>query len=357
MNMKPDYEFWKTQRVLITGHTGFKGTWLSLWLNKIGTSVAGYALEPYTTPSFFDLISNKIAINSIIDDIANYRSIDEVIQSYKPTIILHMAAQPLVRKSYIEPRQTFESNVMGTVNLLEAACKSIDVKAVLVVTTDKVYKNEEIGKAFIESDTLGGHDPYSCSKAICEEIVNCYRENYFEKANIKLVSARAGNVIGGGDWSDDRLIPDIWRSLDSGKKLILRYPNSVRPWQHVLEPLSGYLKYIEAIFADTTNSLPNALNFSMVKENPIKVHEIVEIFANKMKIENSWEQDKGDFPREMGYLNLDSSLALNTIGWKSILEEIEAVDWTAEWFRAFSDGTDILDFSLKQINDYESKCS
>ncbi len=234
-------DFWYDKRVLITGHTGFKGGWLTLWLQSLGAEICGIGLPPDTTPSLFELADVSAGITHHIQDIRDAARIDKIVQDFDPEIVFHLAAQPLVRASYSDPPTSFDINVMGTVNVLEALRHCASVKSIVVITTDKVYENLETGQSFKESDPLGGHDPYSASKAATEIVVQCYRKSFFDGAGVALASARAGNVIGGGDWSADRLIPDAIRAWSTGKTLEIRSPASVRPWQHVLEPLHGYI--------------------------------------------------------------------------------------------------------------------
>lgn len=242
--------FWSGRRVLVTGHTGFKGAWLCLWLERLGASVTAIALEPGTSPSLYDLLSLGSRTNGSYLDLRNREALCDLVTSTRPEIVLHLAAQALVRQSYANPTDTFTSNIIGTANLLEAIRNCEDVRAVVAITSDKVYKNNNQNVPFSEEDRLGGRDPYSCSKACVELICETYRESYFHGRELKLATARAGNVIGGGDWSEDRLIPDFVRALDSDSPIYLRYPEAVRPWQHVLEPLAGYLKLAQILVED-----------------------------------------------------------------------------------------------------------
>ncbi|ESQ89437.1 CDP-glucose 4,6-dehydratase [Asticcacaulis benevestitus] len=351
---KLDRTFWAQQRVFLTGHTGFKGSWMTKWLSQLGAEIYGFSLEPETTPSLFSVLGPLPSVTSTIGDIRDVDAVEAAVLNANPTVAIHMAAQPLVRRSYREPAATYATNVMGTLNVLEALRKAPNLKAILVVTTDKVYKNDDTGHIFIESDPLGGHDPYSSSKAACEEVVSCYDQSFFSDAGIATATARAGNVVGGGDWSEDRLVPDMWRSLQSGDQLVLRNPLSTRPWQHALDPLSGYLTFVEQLCKKGRNDLPKALNFAPVADHPLTVQAVTEIMAGKLGISDSWRQAEGYQPVEMKLLALDASLAAETIGWRPQLTGREAIQWTADWYLRMHQGQDMVSFTEEQISAYEA---
>jgi CDP-glucose 4,6-dehydratase len=346
-------KFWAQQRVLLTGHTGFKGSWLGLWLEKLGSQCVGVSLPPQTDPNLYDGIAPLRAHVSRIADIRDRAALGAAMGDFQPTIAIHMAAQPLVRRSYRDPIETFEANVMGTANVLEALRGRNQLKAVLVITTDKVYENPERGHPFAEDDPLGGDDPYSASKAACEIAVQSWRKSFFAAEGIPVATARAGNVIGGGDWSEDRLIPDLWRAMRAGEVVTLRYPNATRPWQHVLEPLSGYLRYAERLaVGDTT--LPHALNFGPDAADEMTVSAVAQIFQDGMGTRGSWAQDQRANPHEMRALSLDSTRAAQTLGWRPRLSVRDAVLWTADWYKSFDNGGDSRAIALAQISRYEA---
>ena len=346
-------DFWAEQRVFLTGHTGFKGSWMAMWLSRLGATVHGIALAPDTTPNLHSLVMPIDGLHSTIDDIRDAKGVAEVVRACNPTIAIHMAAQPLVRRSYREPLATYETNVMGTLHVLDALRRASSLKAILVVTTDKVYKNDESGRSFKEDDVLGGHDPYSSSKAACEEVVSCYAQSYFDDAGVAVATARAGNVIGGGDWSEDRLVPDIWRAMQKPEPIVLRNPESTRPWLHVLEPVSGYLCFAEALASERGRDLPKALNFGPFIDKPLTVRAVTEILAESFGLPEPWRQDEGFNPVEMKLLALDPSLAKVTLGWQPLLNGRKAVQWTADWYLNHHEGRDSKAFTTNQIAEYE----
>lgn len=348
-----DPAFWARQRVLLTGHTGFKGSWASLWLEHLGAAVAGYALPPDHRPDLYSMLAPFEGARSTFGDLADIGALRKLAHEFRPTIVLHMAAQPLVRRSYADPVQTFAANVTGTVNLLEAIRDLDSVTAVLVVTTDKVYDNHGAGVRFVETDRLGGSDPYSASKAAAEIVVSSYARSFFDRAGVALATARAGNVIGGGDWSEDRLVPDVWRALQAGEPIVLRYPEATRPWQHVLEPLSGYFAYLQSLH-DGRDGLPRALNFGPAEgTDEIAVAAIVEALQQQLGAETGWVRAKGDFPPEMIALALDSGKAASVLGWRPRLDAATTLQWTADWYRSFDRGGDPRAATLAQIREYE----
>lgn len=347
-------EFWSNQRVFLTGHTGFKGSWTSYWLARLGAEVHGYALAPESRPDLYSILHPVRGERSTFGNILDESSLAYSVERCDPTISIHMAAQPLVRRSYREPVATYAANVMGTLNVLEALRKAPKLKAVLVITTDKVYKNDDSGHAFREDDPLGGHDPYSSSKAACEEVVSCYRQSYYDESGVRLASARAGNVVGGGDWSEDRLVPDLWRALETGEPVLLRNPHSTRPWQHVLDPVSGYLLYTEKLAGTGGDALPRALNFAPCADQPLTVQTVTEIIAERLGLSQGWRLAEGARPVEMKLLQLDAALANRAIGWEPRMTGREAIEWTADWYIAKHRGEDVRALTDRQITDYEA---
>lgn len=343
--------FWAAQRVLLTGHTGFKGGWLSLWLAQAGAQVYGLSLAPDASPNLYALLPKTTFAASIISDIRDLGSVRAAIAEARPTVAIHMAAQPLVRRGYRTPVETFATNVMGTTHLLEALRGQEQLKAVLVVTTDKVYRNLEDGRAFREDDPLGAHDPYSASKAAAEIAISSWAQSYFTPAGIPVVAARAGNVIGGGDWSEDRLVPDIWRAAQGNAPLRLRHPRATRPWQHVIEPLAGYLAYVEAAAAGADP--PSALNFGPHTDDVLTVAELAEATLSALRADRGWEQDTAPTAPEMQSLALDPMLAGESIGWRPRLSSRDAVQWTAEWYGRLAKGESAAALCLEQISRYE----
>ncbi|MHB1323596.1 MAG: CDP-glucose 4,6-dehydratase [Coriobacteriia bacterium] len=324
------------RRVLLTGHTGFKGSWLSRWLLDLGAEVTGYALEPDTTPSLFEDLRLTDALDSRIGDVRDARAVDDVVSEVRPDVVLHLAAQPLVRRSYAEPRYTFETNVMGTVNVLDAVRRCEETRVVVNVTTDKVYENPETGIPFAEDDALGGWDPYSASKAASEVVTSSYRRSFLRgEAGAVVASARAGNVIGGGDWANDRLVPDCARALSAGKPVLVRNPASVRPWQHVLDPLSGYLHLVASLLSHP--QLAGAFNFGPGPSSDAEVAEVVELFVRGWG-GGTWESPlSDDQPHEAGVLKLDIGKAERMLGWRPLWDLGETVERTARWYRRYGE--------------------
>lgn len=343
--------FWNGKTVFVTGHTGFKGGWLAHWLSELGAYVHGYALEPPTEVNFFTETNLQERLtSSSIGDIRDLGLLDKAIQQSKPDIIVHMAAQPLVRESYQTPVETFEANVMGTVNVLEASRRVATVKAIINITTDKCYDNKEWIWPYRESDRLGGHDPYSASKACAENVAAAYRRSFLSDADIQLASVRAGNVIGGGDWATDRLIPDFLRALDAGETLKIRSPEAVRPWQHVLEPLSGYLTLAEHLY-EQGEPFADAWNFGPNEEDARSVGWIVTQLCERIS-GAQWKSDEREQPHEAGLLKLDSSKAKSHLGWAPRWNLETALEKTVEWHQAWRNGDDMMAFSSKQIQTY-----
>jgi len=343
-------EFWRNRRVFLTGHTGFKGAWMNLWLQSLGAKVTGYALAPHTEPSMYALVSG--GATSQIADIRDADRVRDALISADPHIVIHMAAQALVRESYRDPLATFATNVLGTGAVLQA-CRSLKhLECALVVTSDKVYENHGEGRPFIEGDRLGGHDPYSNSKACAELLTGSFRDSFFSDG-APIATARAGNVIGGGDWSQDRLIPDCVRALEAGEPVSLRYPEAIRPWQHVLEPLSGYLAFAQAL-VQAPAAIPRAINFGPDPSSFCTVREVVEHFSARFSGRPGWRRDAGVHPKEANALTLSSTLAETVLGWRPRLAVGEALAWTADWYRAHAAGENMTRYSEAQITRYES---
>jgi CDP-glucose 4,6-dehydratase len=352
-NLEVNQNFWHGRSVLITGHTGFKGGWLALWLSELGAKVYGYSLEAPTIPNFFNIINLKDRIqNSTIGDIRDLAELINSMKAAKPSVIFHMAAQPLVRQSYNNPVETFTTNIIGTVNVLEAARKIETVKVIVNITTDKCYENHEFDLPYRETDRLGGYDPYSSSKACAEIVTAAYRNSFFKKNGIKLASARAGNVIGGGDWAADRLIPDFFRSIDNNEILHVRSPQAVRPWQHVLDPLSGYLILAEKLFIQD-NNFAEAWNFGPDEYGSKTVSWVLERLSQKF-INARWKIEKKNHQHEASLLKLDISKAKSKLGWVPRWSLETAIDNTAEWYKAFKEHQPIVEFSIKQIEVYQN---
>lgn len=356
--------FYKGRRVFITGHTGFKGSWLCLWLHKLGAEVTGYALDPPTDPSLFELCGIDKLVHSIISDVRDREALTSTMMDTKPDIVIHMAAQPLVRDSYEQPVETYEINVMGTVNLLEAIRKSPGIRAVVNVTTDKCYENREWIWGYRENDPLGGFDPYSSSKACSEIVTAAYLRSFFNIDNynshgVALASARAGNVIGGGDWGQDRLVPDCFRSLLSGRKILIRNPEAIRPWQHVLEPLSGYLLLARRLY-DEGPLYVGAWNFGPFDEDVKPVEWLVRRICEKWGESADYEVTHGNHPHEAHYLKLDCSKARAVLDWHPCWRLETAIDKVMEWFKAYRAGGNtegLRNICFQQIEQYTTLCS
>jgi CDP-glucose 4,6-dehydratase len=346
-------EFWKGKRVLLTGHTGFKGAWAACWLVRMGAIVTGISLAPEGEFSLYGALEDDLSITSHIVDIRDQQKLDKLVKGANPELALHMAAQALVRRSYREPVETFETNVMGTVNLLHSLQGLTDLKAALIITSDKVYQNNEDGLPFKESDPLGGDDPYSASKAACEIAVASLAKSLFADTTVKIATGRAGNVIGGGDFSEDRLIPDIWRAARAGEAVTLRYPEATRPWQHVLESISGYLTYLQALAGDDDVSLPKALNFGPADGQVITVGKIADQVQKSFGINGDWELENKPQPPEKSYLALDASLAHRALGWRAKWSPDRTLEKTVSWYRAYSDDENVFEITMSQIEEYE----
>jgi CDP-glucose 4,6-dehydratase len=348
--------FWAGKRVLLTGHTGFKGAWAARWLAKKGALVTGLALPPLPGPNLFDMLGDDHLAASKLIDLRDAAAVNETVRSADPELVLHFAAQPLVRLSYTDPVDTFGSNVMGTVILLDALHKQARPRAVLVITSDKVYANDGSGRAYVESDRLGGHDPYSASKAATEIVVSSYRDAFFTPAGIALATARGGNVIGGGDFSADRLIPDIVRALARNEAVLLRNPNATRPWQHVLDCLDGYFTYLEGLA--TGRSLPTALNFGPPAASPsLSVAAVTNALLTAMGRPPIYQLDASDGPHEMATLSIDPSLAAKVLPWMPKLDAGAMMRLTADWYAAQALGKDMGALTDAQIAQYQDLSS
>jgi len=352
----PNKKIWANKNVLITGHTGFKGSWLCLWLNQLGAHVNGLSLsEPVSDPNMFTILELDKLTKDFRGDVTSFKECSNIVQKVKPEIIFHMAAQPLVRESYSDPLATYNTNIIGTANILEAANLSEHVKIIVVVTTDKCYENIEKDYAYVETDSLGGYDPYSSSKACAEHIASAYYRSFFKDKKVGLATVRAGNVIGGGDWSIDRLIPDAINRWSQDKTLNLRYPNATRPWQHVLEPLSGYLILAEKLWNNPLE-FSEAWNFGPDVNNVKTVYDVVELSAHYWSSTAQWESSTDNHLHEAGLLKLNSSKAKSFLGWKPIMNFDISVAETISWYNEFYFGKkDILQLSLDQISQYEGK--
>ena len=350
-------EFWENRRVLVTGHTGFKGAWLSLWLQQLGAEVSGLSLEPNTQPSLYKDACVESDMRSFIGDIRDVDVVRRTFDEVQPEIVLHLAAQPLVRLSYTDPLTTYSTNVMGTVHVLEVARHTPSVRAIVNVTSDKCYENQEWQWAYRETDRLGGYDPYSNSKACAELVTSAYRQSFLSDPNAPgLASARAGNVIGGGDWADDRLIPDLVRNALTDTTTQIRNPAAVRPWQHVLNPLSGYLVLAQQLTND--RNFADAWNFGPADEDVRTVREIADAL-HKEWTSVVWERESETIenPHEAGLLRVDSSRARSQLQWKPVWGLDECVVRTASWYRAFANKEDVRKITLEQLQDFSHDLS
>jgi CDP-glucose 4,6-dehydratase len=353
--------FWNGKKVFVTGHTGFKGSWLSLWLQQLGAQVSGYALQPPTNPSLFEVARVEQGMKSVIGDIRDGNMLVSAMKHAAPDIVIHMAAQPLVRRSYVDPIETYSTNVMGTVNLLEAVRQTPCVRAVVNVTTDKCYENNEWIWGYRENEPMGGFDPYSSSKGCAELITAAYRNSFFNTTKyaehkVALATARAGNVIGGGDWAQDRLIPDILRAIESGQSVNIRNPHATRPWQHVLEPLSGYLVLAERLYINGP-TFAEAFNFGPSEEEAKPVQWIVEQITQIWGGGANWHLDEGAHPHEAHYLRLDCSKARAKLNWQPSWKLGQALQAIIVWHKAHCEinaKNDMRALCLKQIDDYSA---
>ncbi len=349
-------EFWRGRRVLVTGHTGFKGSWLSLWLQSLGANLQGIALPPPTDPALFDFARVAEGMEHNIADIRDFALMRKLLDDFKPEVIFHMAAQPLVRQSYQNPIETYETNVMGTVNLLEASRHCGSVKAVVNITSDKCYENLGIVRGYRENERLGGHDPYSSSKACAELVSAAYRLSFLTNDGIAMATARAGNVIGGGDWACDRLVPDTLRALEMSQSVQIRNPNAVRPWQHVLEPLSGYLLLAEKLYLEG-HEFADGWNFGPNDDDARSVSWVVEHLCENWGTDASWTNQPGDHPHEAKYLKLDISKARKHLKWVPRWSLKDALSQVIDWHKAFLRDEDMQLKTLEQIRTYSTLIS
>lgn len=351
-----DRGFWKGRKVFVTGHTGFKGSWLSLWLQRLSADVIGYALPAPTNPSLYEAADVKAGMISIIGDVRDYPRLRESLEKHRPEIVFHMAAQSVVRSSYQDPVETYSTNVMGTVNLLEAM-RHVSGRTVAVnITSDKSYENKEWIWGYRETDRLGGHDPYSNSKACSELVTQAFSDSYFssEDTGKSIATARAGNVIGGGDWTVDQLVPDVVNALHQGRPIVLRNPQAVRPWQFVLDCLAGYLTLAEKLSLDASK-YAGPWNFGPRLEDTLNVRELVERLLETWPSKAGWVQDHESHPHEAGSLRLDTSKTTQQLHWKPRLSVFEAIDWIVDWYRRYFEGAEPKALCFEQIERFEQK--
>lgn len=345
-----DRAFWQGKRVFLTGHTGFKGSWLSLWLSSLGAQVKGYALNPPTSPSLFDEAEVGKVIDSQIGDIRDQDALYESMTVFDPDILIHMAAQSLVRYSYDAPIETYEVNVIGTAKVLEVARSCINLKVIVNITTDKCYENDERYQGYKEDDPMGGHDPYSSSKGCAELVTSSYRQSFLQDQGIGLASVRAGNVIGGGDWADDRLIPDILRSFEKKEPVVVRNPKATRPWQHVLEPLSGYLILAKRLYKNQ-KEYSEGWNFGPNEQDVKPVDWILDKMIDSWP-NSSWELDESYSPHEAGFLKLDISKAKSKLGWHPVWGLGYTLEKIISWHKAWLNKEDMQTICLAEIEEY-----
>ena len=351
-------DFWNGRRVFVTGHTGFKGGWFTLWLRKLEAVVAGYSLAPLAKPNLFEVAKVSDGIHNVIADINDFERLKAEMRRFEPEVVFHLAAQPLVRYSYDNPLETLQTNIMGTANVLEAVRQAPTVRAVVIITTDKCYENKDWEWGYRETDALGGYDPYSSSKAAAEIVTASYRNSFFpldryDEHQVAVATARAGNVIGGGDWSPDRLIPDLLRSFEAGRPIVLRNPGSVRPWQHVLEPLNGYLQLAQKL-VETGPPFADSWNFGPSETDSISVLEIVKKMNNKFRTPVEVETGSSPQPHEAKVLRLDTSRARVNLGWRPVLTIDSAITWVVDWALSHQRGQDMRAATGQQIESYQA---
>lgn len=355
-NLDVNAAFWRKRKVLITGHTGFKGSWLSLWLQQLGARITGYSLPAPTNPSLFELAQVSDGMESVTADVRDLRRLSEVMAGTRPDVVIHMAAQSLVRDSYEHPVETYSSNVMGTVNVLEAVRQTGSVRAVIVVTSDKCYENREWLWGYRENEPMGGKDPYSSSKGCAELVTAAFRNSFFTagrdgQSAIAVASARAGNVIGGGDWAKNRLVPDAMQAFLANRAAIIRNPRAIRPWQHVLEPLKGYLMLAQ-LLAERGSAFAEAWNFGPNDNDVQPVERVVSALASRWGSTAAWQPDGREHPPEAGVLKLDSSKARARLGWVPALDLATAVEWVVQWYRGYGNGDNVRRLTEDQIARY-----
>lgn len=353
--MTQDTNFWKNKKVFLTGHTGFKGGWLSILLNHLDAKVLGFSLKAQQQ-SFFNQVNLGATLNHQIGDIRDLSSLVKAENKFKPEILIHLAAQPLVIESYEDPITTFSTNIMGTVNILELIRMSSSIKSAVIITTDKCYENKNLSRGYKEEDPMGGHDPYSSSKGSAELIISSYQRSFFNKdqyrkGSASVASVRAGNVIGGGDWAEDRLIPDLLRSAETKRKTKVRNPNATRPWQHVLEPLSGYLIVAERLYKEGPSG-SDCWNFGPKQEDIVKVSQVADMFCKAWGENLSWNEDDKPIYHEAHNLSLDITKARETLSWIPKWSLFKAINKVVEWHKAQLTGRDVYDESIKQIKEF-----
>lgn len=347
---------WRGRRVFLTGHTGFKGSWLALWLAQMGAKVCGYALDPETQPNLFTIAGLGKAIQDVRGDIRDYARLESAMSNFAPEVVFHLAAQPLVRRSYLDPLGTYATNVLGTANLLEAVRQTPTVQAVVCVTTDKCYENQEWAWPYRETDPLGGHDPYASSKACAEIVVAAFRSSFFSPKSgssqrTGVATARAGNVIGGGDWSEDRLVPDLVRGFVERRPVAIRCPGAIRPWQHVIEPLYGYLVLADCLLTDRER-FSGAFNFGPSEKDDWAVSRVADRMAQIWGDGAAWVSDSAAGVHESAILKLDSSKARAELDWRPRLDLETALDWAVSWYRDWQKGADMHAITRAQISEY-----
>jgi len=350
-------QFWQGKKVFLTGHTGFKGGWMAAWLHSLNADVTGYSLAPNTDPSFFEICRIGSRIDSHIGDIRDREGVARAVAAAQPEIVFHMAAQPIVRRSYVEPVETMATNIMGTVHVLEAVRQSPGVRAVIVVTSDKCYDNRGLLRGYREDEAMGGRDPYSASKGCTELVAASYQHSFFRNGGLTVATARAGNVIGGGDWADDRIMPDAIRALGCGRPFGVRNPSSVRPWQHVLEPVCGYLMLAERVFTEQ-RVWEGGWNFGPSDDDAVPVSTLSDLIVQSWGEGAGWQNlSQADAPHEESYLKLDSNKARQRLGWQPRLNVADTVRWTIDWYRkALASNSDdaMFDFTNEQLARYDA---
>jgi len=342
--------FWRGRRVLLTGHTGFKGAWMAAMLDRFGAEVAGLSLKPETEPALIDFLRPKLSIQEQLSDIRDVAAVAQAVQRFRPEIVIHMAAQAQVLRGYQSPAETFSTNVLGTACVLDELRDQRELSAVLVITSDKVYQNQDDGRALTEADPLGGTDPYSASKAACEVLVQSYYHSYFKDKSVPVATARAGNVLGGGDFASNRLVPDIFRSVRKGPPLTLRYPHAVRPWQHVLDCTVGYLSFIERLQSKEHHDVLT-LNFAPASDNVMTVAEIADKMCAALGGAHAYQVENPTFP-EKHTLRLSAALARKALGWHPLLSMQQVLSWTTAWYGDYASGTDPATLVQNQISVY-----
>lgn len=346
-------EFWQGKKILLTGHTGFKGSWLSLWLQSLGAELVGFSLVPPTQPNLFEITQLRKGMVSLLGDVRDFQALRTTLKKYQPEIIIHMAAQSLVRYSYLAPLETYATNVMGTINLLEAIRFTDSVKVLINVTSDKCYENKSLNRGYREEDNLGGYDPYSNSKACSELVTQSYRSAYFKKQGVGIATARAGNVIGGGDWAKNRLVPDVISACIENKNILLRYPHALRPWQYVLEPLYGYMILAQALYNSSSSShYAESWNFGPDKENVKSVSWLTDYILKIWNSSINWVLDGNQHLMEASILQLDCSKAKKYLAWRPIWGIEQGLKETVDWYLAYQKRQGMRDIMMHQISRY-----